>query len=84
VAIPEEGWILAGLGIRLAQCAGAHHRGGYRKMEPLAAELYRRVFWILVVADTLMSSFNGRPSITKPFEYVIDFIVIPGSCLLQL
>jgi hypothetical protein len=53
-------------------------------MEPLAAELYRRVFWILVVADTLMSSFNGRPSITKPFEYVIDFIVIPGSCLLQL
>ncbi|KAJ7862639.1 fungal-specific transcription factor domain-containing protein [Mycena olivaceomarginata] len=73
VAIPEEGWILAGLGIRLAQCAGAHHRGGYRKMEPLAAELYRRVFWILVVADTLMSSFNGRPSITKPFDFDVDF-----------
>ncbi|KAJ7367662.1 fungal-specific transcription factor domain-containing protein [Mycena albidolilacea] len=77
VAIPEEGWILAGLGIRLAQCAGAHHRGGYRKMEPLAAELYRRVFWILVVADTLMSSFNGRPSITKPFDFDVDF---PTGC----
>ncbi|KAF7347198.1 Fungal-trans domain-containing protein [Mycena venus] len=77
IAIPEEGWILAGLGVRLAQCAGAHHRGGYRKMEPLTAELYRRVFWILVVADTIMSSFNGRPSITKPGDFDVD---LPAAC----
>ncbi|KAJ6457379.1 fungal-specific transcription factor domain-containing protein [Mycena sanguinolenta] len=77
MAIPEESWILVGHGVRIAQCAGAHHRGGYHKMEPLTAELYRRVFWLLVVADTIMSSFNGRPSITKPNELDVE---LPLSC----
>ncbi|KAF7347202.1 Fungal-trans domain-containing protein [Mycena venus] len=74
---PEESWILAGLGIRVAQGAGAHYRDGYRKMEPLTAELYRRAFWNLVVADTMISSFTGRPSITKPSELEVD---LPVAC----
>ncbi|KAJ7239784.1 hypothetical protein B0H12DRAFT_1135698 [Mycena haematopus] len=72
-----ESWILAGLGVRLAQCAGSHHRGRYQKMEPLTAELYRRVFWILVVADMIMSSFNGRPSITTPNDFDVE---LPLGC----
>ncbi|KAJ6489814.1 fungal-specific transcription factor domain-containing protein [Mycena sanguinolenta] len=75
ISIPEESWMLTGLGLRLAHAAGAHHRDRYRNMEPLTAELYRRVFWVLVIADTLMSSFNGRPTITNPDEFEIDLPV---------
>ncbi|KAJ7146468.1 fungal-specific transcription factor domain-containing protein [Mycena epipterygia] len=48
---PEESWILTGLGVRFAQAAGAHHRSTYNKMEPLEAELYKRVFWMLVLVQ---------------------------------
>ncbi|KAJ7214245.1 fungal-specific transcription factor domain-containing protein [Mycena haematopus] len=72
ISIPEESWMLVALGVRLAHSAGAHHRDRYRNMEPLTAELYRRVFWVLVIQDTLMSSFNGRPTITNPGEFDID------------
>jgi hypothetical protein len=47
--------ILAGLGIRFAQGAGAHNRTGYARMKPLEAELYKRVFWVLVTTV-------GRPN----------------------
>ncbi|KAJ6481055.1 fungal-specific transcription factor domain-containing protein [Mycena sanguinolenta] len=77
MAVQEESWILVGHGIRLAQCAGAHHRAGYKKMETLTAELYRRVFWVLAVADTIMGSFNGRPIITKLSDFDIE---LPLAC----
>ncbi|KAJ6541604.1 fungal-specific transcription factor domain-containing protein [Mycena capillaripes] len=72
---PEECWLLVGLGIRFAQGAGAHHRNGYSKMDALTAELYKRVFWVLVVSDTIMSSFKGRPSLTKPADFDLDLPV---------
>ncbi|KAJ6541623.1 fungal-specific transcription factor domain-containing protein [Mycena capillaripes] len=72
---PEESWLLVGLGIRFAQGAGAHHPSGYGKMDALTAELHKRVFWYLVVSDTIMSSFKGRPSITKPTDFDLDFPV---------
>ncbi|KAJ7089032.1 fungal-specific transcription factor domain-containing protein [Mycena crocata] len=74
---PEESFVLAGLGIRFAQGAGAHHRAGYSHMQPLEAELYRRVFWILVATDTLISSFKGRPKIMDSIDIDIDF---PAGC----
>ncbi|KAJ6541626.1 fungal-specific transcription factor domain-containing protein [Mycena capillaripes] len=74
---PEECWILAGIGIGIAQGAGAHHRSGYSKMKPLTAELYKRVFWVLVVSDTIMSSFQGRPSMTQPADFDLD---LPIAC----
>ncbi|KAJ7083927.1 fungal-specific transcription factor domain-containing protein [Mycena crocata] len=64
-AAPEEVWILTGLGIRFAQAAGAHHRSEYQRMEPLEAELYKRVFWMMVVTDTIESSFRGRPGMSS-------------------
>ncbi|KAF7340946.1 Fungal-trans domain-containing protein [Mycena sanguinolenta] len=77
MTIPEESWILVGHGVRLTQCAGAHHRSGYKKMETLTAELYRRVSWLLVVADMIMSLFNGRPSITKLSDFDVE---LPLGC----
>ncbi|KAJ7722563.1 fungal-specific transcription factor domain-containing protein [Mycena maculata] len=74
---PEECWIYAGLGIRFAQGAGAHLRGGQSDMKPLDAELYKRIFWILVTTDTIMSSFKGRPSSTRIDDINID---MPVDC----
>ncbi|KAJ7447185.1 fungal-specific transcription factor domain-containing protein [Mycena latifolia] len=74
---PEECWILAGLGLRCAQGAGAHHRSGYSHMSPLEAELYKRVFYILVAEDSLMNSFKGRPSITHSVDFDLD---LPLDC----
>jgi hypothetical protein len=59
-SIPEESWILAGIGIRCAQGVGAHQRSAYSNMKPLTAELYKRVFWILVTIDATMSAMNGK------------------------
>ncbi|KAJ6601083.1 fungal-specific transcription factor domain-containing protein [Mycena vulgaris] len=69
---PEECWILAGLGLRLAQGAGAHHRSGYSRMKPLDAELYKRVFYVLLASDTIISSFKGRPCIAKSVDFDLD------------
>ncbi|KAJ6570907.1 fungal-specific transcription factor domain-containing protein [Mycena vulgaris] len=72
---PEECWILAGLGLRFAQGAGAHHRSGYARMNPLEAELYKRIFYIFVVCDTIMSIFKGRPCITHSVDFDLDLPV---------
>ncbi|KAJ7089025.1 fungal-specific transcription factor domain-containing protein [Mycena crocata] len=71
-AAPEESWIYTALGVRFAQGAGAHHRSGYARMQPLEGELHRRVFWTLAAADTIKSSFRGRPSITTMTELDVD------------
>ncbi|KAF7337119.1 Fungal-trans domain-containing protein [Mycena venus] len=74
---PEECWILASLGIRFAQGAGAHHRQGYSHMDLLTAELYKRVFWLLVIVDTFASSFKGRPSTVKSTDFDLE---LPLDC----
>ncbi|KAJ7617304.1 fungal-specific transcription factor domain-containing protein [Roridomyces roridus] len=71
----EECWILAGLGVRLAQSSGAHLRAEYTQMDPLHRELYKRVFWMLVVLDILTSSFKGRPRMTYEADVDIDLPV---------
>ncbi|KAJ6595543.1 fungal-specific transcription factor domain-containing protein [Mycena vulgaris] len=74
---PEECWIVAGLGLRCAQGAGAHHRTGYTRMKPLEAELYKRVFYILLASDTGIGSLRGRPCIAHSVDYDLD---LPVDC----
>ncbi|KAJ7451669.1 fungal-specific transcription factor domain-containing protein [Mycena latifolia] len=74
---PEEVWLLAGLGLRCAQGAGAHHRSGYSRMNPLEAELYKRVFYMLTATDTIMGSLNGRPCIAHNVDFDLD---LPVDC----
>ncbi|KAJ7469581.1 fungal-specific transcription factor domain-containing protein [Mycena latifolia] len=73
----EECWLLAGLGLRCAQGAGAHHRNGYTNMEPLQAELYKRVFFMLMATDTIMNSLTGRPCITHSVDFDLE---LPVDC----
>ncbi|KAJ7652633.1 fungal-specific transcription factor domain-containing protein [Mycena rosella] len=73
----EERWILAALGLRSAQGVGAHHRSGYSRMKPLEAELYKRVFYFLLVSDTVMSSLRGRPCLVHDIDFDLD---LPLDC----
>ncbi|KAJ7083344.1 fungal-specific transcription factor domain-containing protein [Mycena belliarum] len=68
----EEGWLLAGIGLRLAQGAGAHHRSGYNRLDTLEAELLKRVFYVLFCIDMIMNLFKGRPPITQSFDFDLD------------
>ncbi|KAJ7511777.1 fungal-specific transcription factor domain-containing protein [Mycena galericulata] len=74
---PRECWILSGFGIRLAQEMGAHLRSRYATSSRYEAELLRRAFWILISADTILSSIFGRPSVTTTEDYDVD---LPAEC----
>ncbi|KAJ7202696.1 hypothetical protein C8J57DRAFT_1101876 [Mycena rebaudengoi] len=65
--------VLAAVGIRFAQSAGVHNRSIYKGKNPLEAEMYKRVFWMLVTTDMIISSFNGRPKITHRDDFDVDF-----------
>ncbi|KAJ7292599.1 fungal-specific transcription factor domain-containing protein [Mycena rebaudengoi] len=66
-------WVLAAVGIRFAQSAGVHNQSIYKGKNPLEAEMYKRVFWMLVTTDMIISSFNGRPKITHRDDFDVDF-----------
>ncbi|KAJ7674119.1 fungal-specific transcription factor domain-containing protein [Mycena rosella] len=69
---PEECWILASLGLHFAQGAGAHHRSAYRRMKPLEAELYKRVFYFLLISETISSSHKGRLCLGHAIDFDLD------------
>ncbi|KAJ7132656.1 hypothetical protein C8R46DRAFT_1362493 [Mycena filopes] len=75
-ATPEEIWMLTGIGIRLAQGGGAHHRNGYERMDPLTAELTKRVFWLLVCSDATIGAVTGRPNMTRRPEMDLDLPLV--------
>nr|GAT46954.1 predicted protein [Mycena chlorophos] len=59
----EECWMLAGLGLRYAEACGLHRRHGYgytAELSTLDAELYRRTVWMLLLFDSVISSYQGR------------------------
>ncbi|KAF8215720.1 fungal-specific transcription factor domain-containing protein [Mycena galopus ATCC 62051] len=60
---PEVSWNLVGLGLRMAYDIGAHSRVRLRANheDHVQAELYKRVYLVLVCCDTIMSSLLGRP-----------------------
>ncbi|KAF9061661.1 fungal-specific transcription factor domain-containing protein [Rhodocollybia butyracea] len=55
---PDIGWMLSGIAMRLAQERGTHRH----------TELWKRVFWMLVVTDTETSMLFGRPSATSTHD----------------
>ncbi|KAJ7053852.1 fungal-specific transcription factor domain-containing protein [Mycena amicta] len=67
---PDECWFHVGVGLRFLQAVGAHTSGWYKnpKLDPLDAELYKRVFWMLVFWESLMSTSKGRPRGITAFE----------------
>ncbi|KAJ7131066.1 fungal-specific transcription factor domain-containing protein [Mycena epipterygia] len=67
------GWMLVGIGLRLAQDAGAHLRTAHAEAPTVERELWKRSFWVLVYLDLYLSSLMGR---TCAIQYD-DFDVEP-------
>ncbi|KAJ6520567.1 fungal-specific transcription factor domain-containing protein [Mycena sanguinolenta] len=75
-SMPEQTYLLVGLGLRMAYDIGAHSRvrakhGG----DNVEAEQYKRVFLVLLCSDTIMSSLLGRPRSAQMNEMDIDLPV---------
>ncbi|KAK0228925.1 fungal-specific transcription factor domain-containing protein [Armillaria fumosa] len=60
-SVPQTAWTLAGIGLRIAQEAGAHRKRAHEGPNNAEAELWRRVFWCLLFIDRYTSSALGRP-----------------------
>ncbi|KAG7451956.1 uncharacterized protein BT62DRAFT_882141 [Guyanagaster necrorhizus] len=79
-SVPQQSWTIAGVGLRIAQDAGAH-----RKKSPpnnpvkntVDAELWKRVFWSLVALDRTLGSALGRPCALYDEDIDID---LPTEC----
>lgn len=69
---PEECWTLVGLGVRMAYDVGAHRRIRSHNGNTAESEEYKRVFWLLLCLDTIMSSLLGRPRAAATNECVLS------------
>ncbi|KAF7307647.1 hypothetical protein MIND_00560000 [Mycena indigotica] len=67
---PDECWFHIGVGLRFLHAVAAQHEAWYynTQLEPLDVELYKRVFWIFVFWETLMSAFKGRVRSVASFK----------------
>ncbi|KAE9390894.1 hypothetical protein BT96DRAFT_757021, partial [Gymnopus androsaceus JB14] len=73
---PDIGWMLSGIAMRLAQERGTHRQQGNQKLT-LEKELWKRVFWMLVITDTETSMLFGRPSATSTQDFDLE---LPVEC----
>ncbi|THU79383.1 hypothetical protein K435DRAFT_973177 [Dendrothele bispora CBS 962.96] len=74
---PDIGWMLSGIALRLAQERGRHRRELGNQKQTLEGELWKRVFWMLVVMDTEVGMIFGRPNAISIQDFDLDF---PAEC----
>ncbi|KAJ7286898.1 fungal-specific transcription factor domain-containing protein [Mycena rebaudengoi] len=74
-SISQESWAMIGLGVRMAQDAGAHRRIRSNSGD-LESEMFKRVFWLLYAADIILSCLFGRPRCTSASDIDIDLPVV--------
>lgn len=70
---PEASFLIIGVGVRLAQDVGAHRK----RVKPLKEwttedELWKRIFWALVITDVFVSAFVGRPRATTSEHFDVE------------
>ncbi|KAJ7631670.1 fungal-specific transcription factor domain-containing protein [Mycena polygramma] len=80
-SMPEQCYVLVGVALRMALDVGAHRRiRTNHGQNVLEAELYKRVFWILLCSDTISSSLLGRPRAAPVEELDLDLpMVLEGE-----
>ncbi|KAH9992244.1 fungal-specific transcription factor domain-containing protein [Russula compacta] len=74
---PHEAWIMVGVGLRLAQDVGAHHRRPHQGLPSIEDELCKRAFWVLLMYDIWTSSYLGRHCAISEENYDVD---LPVEC----
>ncbi|KAK0441804.1 fungal-specific transcription factor domain-containing protein [Desarmillaria tabescens] len=76
-SVPHQAWITVGIGLRIAQDAGAHRKRPGDRTKAAEGELWKRAFWCLVSMDRLLSSALGRPCMI--YDEDID-VALPTEC----
>lgn len=76
-SIPQIAWTIAGIGLRVAQEAGAHRKRNHNGSTNAEAESWRRVFWCLLYIDRYISSALGRPCAINDEDIDAD---LPADC----
>lgn len=76
-SVPQTAWTMAGIGLRVAQEAGAHRMKGHGILDKSEAESWRRVFWCLVYLDRYISFAQGRPCAINDEDIDTE---LPASC----
>ncbi|KIY71141.1 hypothetical protein CYLTODRAFT_419143 [Cylindrobasidium torrendii FP15055 ss-10] len=71
--LPEQCWLLTGMGVRLAQAGNVHRKRTSDKPWTANDEMLKRAWWCLVILDTYVSSFDGRTRMTSFEEFDVDF-----------
>ncbi|KAG8890326.1 hypothetical protein FRB98_009394 [Tulasnella sp. 332] len=54
-------WLINGIGLRLAVDMGCHRHKVYAPEQAFHNQLWKRVFWCLLVTDKILSAILGRP-----------------------
>ncbi|CAK5265633.1 unnamed protein product [Mycena citricolor] len=70
---PEETWMLVGLGLRMAVDVGAHRRIRSTHDSPAEAEMYKRVFWLLMICDVETHALLGRPRVWDLKDFDVEY-----------
>ncbi|KAF8070054.1 fungal-specific transcription factor domain-containing protein [Lyophyllum atratum] len=68
---PQGCWTQLGMALRMAQEVGAHRRRTL-KAPTAEDEHWKRVFWVLMSLDRLISSFSGRQCVLQEEDYDVD------------
>ncbi|KAJ7118356.1 fungal-specific transcription factor domain-containing protein [Mycena epipterygia] len=76
-AAPQACWMLVGVGLRLAQDAGAHRRSTHLEEPSVERELWKRAFWVLVYLDRYVSSLMGRACAIQYDDFDVE---LPVQC----
>lgn len=76
-SFPQASWALIGIAIRFAEELGYHRRKPDGVKLTPEIEQQKRVFWVLVSMDRMISNFTGRPSAIREEDYDQD---MPVDC----
>ncbi|KAG0273064.1 Transcriptional activator of fatty acid utilization [Linnemannia exigua] len=77
------GWLYTGMATRIAHDIGLH-RQDFQVNEPIEAEIRKRVWWAVYIADRLGAGILGRPLNLRDKEYNVempsdDWIMVVGG-----
>ncbi|KAK7457803.1 Gypsy retrotransposon integrase-like protein 1 [Stygiomarasmius scandens] len=73
----DIGWMMNGIAIRLAQEVGAHRHLVTDKTPTIERELWKRVFWTLILFDVKLSMLFGRPRAISSQDFDLE---LPVEC----
>ncbi|KAK2746477.1 hypothetical protein FQN57_003103 [Myotisia sp. PD_48] len=66
---PAISWQIFGEATRLAQIMELHDEASYEGLDPIEAEIRRRVFWILHTGDKSAAILNSRPITIHKYSF---------------